>query len=299
LRNYGELTPERQESLDDYVRSLEKPRLILDGQHRVFGAKDVIDEEVTIPVILLPGMPMEEQVFHFYVLNNKARPIDKTQLRAIIATSLSNKEIEHLYDRFAQAKLDADESRWTYDANTRAASPFKGLISFGLEGEQAPLKENLAHQLIARFVKMPKRYAGLYNVPQWRDPEFRLALFFATWRTVEDVYPNAWELAIQGKGNLFKKVGLVVLQDFILDTLLGVLPFAPHPPFDSEEALADAVRKSLEDRLPEEFFIKEWQEKSLDTRGGQEFLLDQMQKAATPGTTMGKLKLFREISTPG
>jgi hypothetical protein len=296
LRDYESLSPERRESLDDYVRSLEKPGLILDGQHRVFGAKDVVDDEVSVPVILLPGMPMQEQVFHFYVLNNKARPIDKTQLRAIIATSLSNKEIEQLYDRFAQAKLDADESRWTFDAHTREESPWRGLISFGLEGEAAPLKENVAHQLVARFVKMPKRYAGLYTVPEWPDPEYRLRLFFALWRTVKDVYPNAWEAALEGQGNLFKKVGLVVLQDFILDTLVGILPFAPESPFTSEEQLTDAVRKSLHDRLAEDFFLKEWQEKSLDTRGGQEFLLDQMQKAATPGTQMGKLKLFRDTS---
>jgi hypothetical protein len=33
--------------------------------------------------------------------------------------------IEHLYDRFAQARPDADESRWTYDAHTRDESPWR------------------------------------------------------------------------------------------------------------------------------------------------------------------------------
>ena len=73
------------------------PSAIIDGQHRVFGAREVSDFDVVLPVVLLPGLPYEEQVFHFYVLNNKARPLRPTELRATISTSLTNKEIGDLY----------------------------------------------------------------------------------------------------------------------------------------------------------------------------------------------------------
>lgn len=294
LQNFETLEVSRQEEIDEHVRMLAKPGLIIDGQHRVFGAKDVVDFPVQIPVVFLPGLSMQEQVFHFYILNNKAKPLDKTQLRSIVSTSLSNGEIEALYDRFDSAGLDAEEARWTHEANTIEGSPFKGLISFGLGEETSALKEPVADQLMRHFVKMPPKFRALFSdVEKWKDYEYRLELFFAFWRAVKDTYPEAWEKATKGEGQLFRKVGLLVLQDYVLETLKSVRAFQDESPFASGQSLYEAVQKALS-RLPEAFFLREWKVKSLDTRDGHAFVLDQMQKVVSKdGKDLGRNQLFK------
>ena len=48
---------------------------VIDGQHRVFGAKEVATKTIWFPVVLLPGLTAPEQAFHFYVVNNTAKPL--------------------------------------------------------------------------------------------------------------------------------------------------------------------------------------------------------------------------------
>lgn len=129
------LPKERREAVEDFVKGVSKPGLILDGQHRVFGAKDVLDFDVELPLVLMPGLPFSEQVFHFYVLNNKARPLRPTELRSTVSTSLTNKETDELHARLRTSGIKAEEARWTYDMNNNVASPFKGLVDFGLRDD--------------------------------------------------------------------------------------------------------------------------------------------------------------------
>ena len=110
--SYLDEVPEaRQQAIQKYIDGVSKPGLIIDGQHRVFGAKDVSAHDVILPVVLIPGLPFSEQVFQFYVLNSKARPLRPTELRRIVSTSLTNGEIEDLYDRFRAAGIQAERSR--------------------------------------------------------------------------------------------------------------------------------------------------------------------------------------------
>jgi len=86
---------------------------------------------IVLPVVMIPGLAHAEQVFQFYVLNSKAKPLSPTELRRIVSTSLTNEEIEELYKRFKQAGVSADESRWTLEIDTRPDSPFRKRIDFG------------------------------------------------------------------------------------------------------------------------------------------------------------------------
>ena len=303
IDSYGMLSPERQTQIDEFVQSYAKPGLILDGQHRVFGAKEYEDVGIGInlPVILLPGLAAAEQVFHFYILNNTAKPLDKRQLRSIISTSLSRKEIDDLYDRFGQARVDPEQAQWTYRVNTDPKSPFRDMINFGIMGEVGPLDDNVMDQVVSAFLKLPKKYGRLANgVSEWREgPEgvdYKLSLFYALWDAIKAAYPAAWRKGEQGVGQLFYKVALLKLQDHILETLKGLVDHVPKSPFSSTERLAADVAKVLA-RLPEEFFLKEWKIKSLDTRDGHEFFLRQIREVIeADGKNVGNRRLFKATS---
>jgi DGQHR domain-containing protein len=303
VAGYNNLAPERKAQIDDFVVSYAKPGLILDGQHRVFGAKEYEDVGVAIdmPVVLLPGLATSEQVFHFYILNNTAKPLDKRQLRSIISTSLSRREIDDLYARFDQARVDPEQAQWTYRVNTDPESPFRGLINFGLRGEVAPLDDNVMDQVVTAFVKLPRKYSLLVEgVPQWGSDSdsvtYRLSLFYALWDAVRSTYPAGWQKGIDDHGQLFYKVALLKLQEYILETLKSARAFVSESPFASPEQLKSGVAKALE-RLPEAFFLKEWKMKSLDTRDGHDFFLRQIREVIEgDGKNVGNRRLFKATS---
>ena len=293
--DFSSLTPDRQEAVHDYVEALVKPGRILDGQHRVYGAKDVSDFDVYLPVVLVPGLETSEQVFHFYVLNNKARPLSPTELRSTISTSLSNAEIRALYDRFQQAGVTSAEAmRLTHRANTDPLSPFNNLIDFGLVKLGGFIPENVAHQLIGKFVNLPRKYKLLYDkVDAWKNDtsyDYRLKLFYTLWEAIREKYPVAWQRALTNRGGqIVMKATMLVLQELILDRLNTSMPGRAAKNEASPLADPDDFKTAVTAELyflPEDFFLREWTEKGLDTSERRKFLRGQMDEAisrAGPG----------------
>jgi hypothetical protein len=304
VTDWDHVPPERQEAIKSYIEGVSKPGLIIDGQHRVFGAKDVSTHDVQIPVVLLPGLPYAEQVFQFYVLNSKARPLKPTELRRIVSTSLTNVEIEDLYHRFKVAGIEAEEARWTLEVHTHPASPFRGRIDFGLGEPGTIIPENVADQVVRAFMKMPKsRYRQLIDPlgDRWTDPDQRLQIFFWLWNAVKQIYASTWadaeERADRGeKAQLFMKVALLTLQQFLLDRFVTALPYrnqGDDPPLMTEEEVGNMVRSTLTN-LPAEFFEKEWKKKQIDTSDGRRELYATMDTVwNNQGRIHGNMALFR------
>lgn len=302
--DWSSLNDKERAAIEEYLKYLSKPGLIIDGQHRVYAAKNVNEFDVLLPIVIIDGLPMAEQVFHFYVLNNKAKPLTKTELRRTISTALTSEEIDGLWIRFKAAGVDPDKVRLTHLINTEEASPFRGLIDFGMAGDAGFLKENVAYQLVDSFVSMPARYRALgRNISAWEskdDKASRLPTFYAFWRAVKDIYPDVWADGVANKGKasqFFMKVSLLTLQSFILDNLLTVNNVLrkqeKDPPFADLSDLADHVASTIED-LPEEFFTREWTEKQIDTVPGRKMLRASIQEVIDAGgKNLGNRTLFK------
>jgi hypothetical protein len=294
----------RQQAIRGYIEGVSKPGLIIDGQHRVFGAKNVSEFDVRLPVVILPGLAFAEQVFQFYVLNSKARPLKPTELRRIISTSLTNAEIDQLYARFLAAGIEAEEARWTHEVNTDPASPFRMRIDFGYEEPGAVIPENVADQVVRAFMKMPLgKYRQLIDPlgDRWTDAANRLELFFWFWAAIKEVYATAWARAEAAadegrKPQLFMKVALLTLQTFLLNRFVTALPYrnpADPPPLSSQDEVRNMVKSTLTN-LPEDFFEKEWKLKQIDTTEGRK-QLEQFMEAVwnNQGKVHGNLRLFQ------
>jgi hypothetical protein len=301
LDDFESLPKTRQIAIKAYVESVSKPGLIIDGQHRVFGAKDVAQHSVILPVVLLPGLAFSEQVFHFYVLNNKAKPLTPTELRRTISTSLTNNEIDELWERFEDAGIDPEATRWTHKINTNPESPFVGLIDFGLGGDGF-LKENVAFQLVSKFVKMKPKYRILYKgISAFEnEDDGRLDYFYIFWKAIKDIYSEIWLDGVKSGGNqLFQKASMIVLQEYILDNLAQITSMATQlgdgvSPFKDLADLDKAVRGSL-NFLPAAFFSTEWQVKQVDTTEGHKFLRGQIELAVqNQGKFLGNQQLFKK-----
>ena len=306
--DFDKLDPEFRDAVYEYLDNTSKPGLILDGQHRVYGAKGVNEFSVNLPIVLIPDLEISEQVFHFYVLNNKARPLNKTELRSIVSTSLSNEEIHQLYDRFEQVGVVAEEASWTHKMNTDKNSPFRDLVNFGYTGSKAPIPENVANTVISKFIKMGRKYKPLYDsVDEWSSEtaagyEYRLNVFFAMWRAVKSKYPNAWQSAIsEGKGQILQKVNLVILQEFLLDKLVSEMPRrktkGEGSPFSDVSGLEVEVSFQLH-YLSEEFYTRTWVLKGLDTGTGHKEFRSALDDAVnSQSLNLGNRKLFKQKTT--
>ena len=268
----------------------------------MFGAKDVSTNDVALPVILVLGLEHAKQVFQFYVLNSTAKPLKPTELRRIVATSLTGDEIDDLYLRFRQAGVNPEEAQWTYQMNTSPKSPFAGLINFGLGKAGEIIGENVADQLVKGFMKLQRRkYKSLIDPvrPEWDDAEYRLSLFFALWTAISGEYEQTWseakeKAAVGESSQMFMKVALMTLQAFVLDHIVTGLPFRGDdaaPPFSDEE-LTTAVRSVLRN-LPQEFFSRKWYETQLDTSEGKKSFTSRWKRC---GATRAKSMPVRTLS---
>jgi len=294
------LPAEREAAIRNYIESVSKPGLIIDGQHRVFGAKDVSQTDIRLPIILIPGLEIGEQVFHFYVLNNKAKPLSPTELRRTISTSLSNAEIDALWKRFEDAGVNPEATRWTHKISTDANSPFRDLIDFGLGGSGF-IKENVAYQVVSKFVNMPRKYRILYSdIPAWQQgSDERLIYFYEFWSAIRERYADVWAEGVKSRSSqFFYKAAMLVLQEFILDFLVQVMNVrrveGKPSPFADFGELGQYVKASLAD-LPPAFFTAEWQEKQLDTSERRAFLRNQIEIAVrNQGKFLGNQQLFKK-----
>jgi hypothetical protein len=248
----------------------------------------------------------QEQVFQFYVLNSKAKPLKPTELRRIVSTSLTNAEIEKLYGRFKAAGVDASEARWTYEINTSPRSVFKDLVDFGFAKPGTVIPENVADQLVRGFMKMPRsRYASLVDpVKSTRWESERLQIFFDFWKAISEFYDDVWKQAIADatetppkQHQILKKVSLLTLQRFLLDRFVTALPYRGKEavaPFENAAAMKEMVESTLRN-LPGEFFEKPWGPKQMDTSEGRKILYDEMSKVwENQGKIHGNMRLFKK-----
>jgi hypothetical protein len=152
----------------DFLISLVKPVVLVDGQHRLRGAlqaitqfensdagtkriADLIDAGKTpaeatehlaqefgrrLPVSLLLNDSPAEHVFQFVVVNQKATPMSSALLGTIVSTSLTHAEMDPIRDRLRKAGIELEGSRAISYMRRAVESPFRGLVSTGVIGDK-------------------------------------------------------------------------------------------------------------------------------------------------------------------
>jgi hypothetical protein len=188
--------------------------------------------------------------------------------------------------------------------NTDRESPFFDLVNFGLDSRsKAPISENVAYQVVSKFLKMPRKYRLLFtDVEGWgadtqSGSAYRLKLFYALWRAVKAKYPTAWSKAAASGGQILQKVNLIIFQEFLLDKLVGEMPRrkvkGESSPFTDPALLEEEVTFQLA-FLSEEFFTKEWKMKGLDTATGHKVFRESIDEAvSSQSLNLGNRKLFK------
>ncbi len=124
-----DLYSEEEEELLEMLTELVKPAILVDGQHRVYGAH-TLEMAVPFSVCALSTISWEELVFQFVVINQKAQPIAPEFLHAIANSFLTPSEFNRLNKHLSTVGSDIEEHQMMDRVNHDPESPFHGLMKF-------------------------------------------------------------------------------------------------------------------------------------------------------------------------
>jgi len=262
------------DELREVLYSFLKPGIIVDGQHRVFGAATA-NEGLLLSVCAIPDASWAESVYQFVVINQKAKPIKPAFLSSIIATSLNSDEIAAVYGRLETSRIDVGRAETMERINTDAASPFKGMIDFQVSGSPGFLQFPGMSSLVRDFEALPRSFPVLLRDGTWSTAEGTwFDHFCAFWRGVRSYFEGRdsrlWQRPTEANpNNLLKIVTLQEVQRLVLSTWADSRDKKFGDPADTEE-----WAKLYWDEFPTAFFTDEWRKKGLQTSVGRSYLRD-------------------------
>lgn len=248
-----------------------KAGVLLDGQHRLLGARE-FDPNTRLAVVALLNVDVNETAFQFLVINNKAAKVSTDHLKAMLHGAGYDQDV--LNQRLKTVRLNVDESaRSVRVMDTDDASPFKGMIKWphnlDAEGEAMvqtgfipPAAIEIAIDSIA-----PRKMKDL------QDDETIDEFFMSLWMTVKQAWPTAFVQPIPNGSKLLSKVGIICLTEFLV-TRLREMSLSKNAQFSMGDPVQVRLKTQelLEDLHPD-FWSTPWKSTSYDTRAGRDQIL--------------------------
>jgi hypothetical protein len=125
------------ESKTEIIEAMEailRPAIVVDGQHRLFGAANV-SRDIVLPVVAIPHCPWTEQIYQFVVINEKAQRVEQSLLGDIFGSSITHQEQRNIRDRFARLNVDIESRIAATTANREPSSPFRNMVVVKMTGQ--------------------------------------------------------------------------------------------------------------------------------------------------------------------
>lgn len=306
-REFIKHTPEQRLKLS--LVSLLKPAMIVDGQHRVWGAYHSSNAPITFNICAIKDADWIEQVFQFVVLNKLARPISSSFLTALLNTSLTNEELTEIEPRFDTVGIRNTDRILMKYINYDMRSPFLDTVS--QPGEMAGV-DNLGRLSDKGMLRVAKRWYGLHaNASELRmfmpsmsetqlgkartrwqlNHETWASYFFAFWRTLRSKYEKEGVWEKREKFNLLYMVTLMTLQDMFLEAKAK-----GDAQFKDMEDFTQQVNRFFE-KVPGAFFIN-WEATGLQSGDGPKYIknaVEMFREGKQFATVRDSSELFRKL----
>ncbi|MES3100521.1 DGQHR domain-containing protein [Sphingomonas faeni] len=260
----GVLTPRPGCAAHDLVievaDGVQRPGLIIDGQHRLRGMER-FSVDMPAPVVAILDPDDLEMAFQFLVINNKAARVPRDHIRALAL----NYDAEFLTRRLESARLSLNENLSSVGVmDEDEESPFQGMIAW----PNNPKAERIITPSAIETMAGNARAVGFREL---EDADTLNAFLFAMWNKVK----VEWENVFNKDTHLLEKVGLICLTQYICENLRSwaLNPRTPINVGDPEDVSVNTGH--VLSTLTPEFFSAKWSSTSYDTRAGR----DQVMKA--------------------
>ncbi|MDM4769077.1 DGQHR domain-containing protein [Solimonas sp. SE-A11] len=245
----------------------EKPGLIIDGQHRAFGAAQY-SGDIHLNVVAFLGEKNKsdaERAFQFVVINNTASRVKKDHIKALNLSYDKQKLNKRLIESAGLA-LAMNDQKYDDLQAINGVEPFKGLLKI-------PTNANgfIAPNAIEGAMAETRDRSSLLAIE-----DLELEVFLAIWAKIRNEYSSLWsEFKNPGDSRLLIKVSIFALTIFVLETMHAKLLSEDSAPTDfTDQGEIEAVVKRTTDRIPEAFWTADWKLKELDTAVGRQQLVD-------------------------
>lgn len=239
------------------------PGLIIDGQHRVFGAAQHA-ADLHLNIVAFLGGDDAERAFQFVVINNSASRVSKDHIAAL-SLSYDKEDLNKRLISSAGTTLGLKDTKFDDFQLIESSEPFAGLLAFPTneEGFIAP------NAIEAGLVETRDRTA-LLGIEEL-EPDF----FLAIWSRIRHLKKTVWRANKPGKrSHLLEKVSIVALTIYILDSLIAAQRMKDSPLDFTDDMVLHEYLDRVVTRIPDEFWTAEWTKKELDTSAGRQLLLE-------------------------
>jgi DGQHR domain-containing protein len=249
----------------DNTPDIDKPGMIIDGQHRLFGISAHNPADL-VNVVALLNVNDLEAAFQFLVINNKVTPVQPDHIRTL---ALDYQE-EELTQRLKTARLTLSPNlAFVGIMDTDDGSPFQGTIRLvSADGQQGQ-----------RFVP-PAAIENAITVIQKKEVrELKSAdalceFFYAIWALLRE---GDWAELWTPESKLMTKAGIVAMTTFVADALIAKYDFAGDLDVSDPEKVREQVRLILQNQTPE-FWRKDWSMKISDAVAVRERIVEALTK---------------------
>lgn len=233
-------------SFDPQATDFKKPAVVVDGQHRLFGATSFPDEDLPLLVVAMLNASSSEQAFQFIVINNKAVRVPTTTVKSIVA---DYEDIEEgLIERLLPAGITyGKHSGFLVAIGEGEGSPFEGLLDWERNRTGTKLVAVTAIQSMVQYLKIQT------ELMIERDEDSVQQIFTWIWSSLKIVYPGLWN---SNNVQFFSKVNLLAMNEYCVDRIRSLASMQMLNLF-CEENVVNAAKTAFQN-IPEELWTIEW-----------------------------------------
>lgn len=243
----------------------QKPGMIIDGQHRLFGINSH-NPAYLVNVVALLNVNDLEAAFQFLVINNKVTPVQPDHIRTLAL----DYEEGLLAERLKTARLTLHPNlQYVGIMETDESSPFRGIIGLvsadGLQDQKFVLPAAIENAIAVIQKK---------EVRELKSDDALCEFFYAIWSSLKQ---DAWAELWVPKSKLMNKVGIVAMTSFVTDALIAKYDFASDFDVTDPVKVREQVQLILKHQTPE-FWKSEWTMKVSDSPAVREKIIEALTK---------------------
>ncbi|MCI0623308.1 MAG: DGQHR domain-containing protein [Acidobacteria bacterium] len=245
------------------VDEVQKPGLVIDGQHRLLGM-NAYDPDCRVNVVALLNVDDMEKAFQFLVINNKVTRVPSDHIRTL-ALDYQDQE---LAERLQTARLTLDENlRYVGIVDSDETSPFRGHIALvSHQGDE--MQRFVPPAAIENAISAIQKKA----VRELEADDALCEFFYAIWSSIKEQWGDLW---IAGS-KLMHKVSIVAMTVYMTDALVAKYDW------DELDVTNPAdVRKTVQKILAHqtaEFWQCNWSIRISDAKAVQDTIIESLTK---------------------
>jgi DGQHR domain-containing protein len=248
-------------NVEEGTPQVDKPGVVIDGQHRLLGMENY-SRHCLVPVVALLNVDDTEKAFQFLVINNKATRVPTDHIRTLAL----DYQQESLAIRLQTARLTLDENlKYVGIMDRDEMSPFRGhlgLVSHEGNGEQRFVPPAAIENSIALIQKKAVR--------ELQNDDALCDFFYAIWSPVRQAWPELWA----GDSKLMHKVSIVALTTYMTDLLVAKYDYGELD-IANPEAVCAMASRILEGQT-RQFWESEWTIRINDSRVVQDKIVESL-----------------------